>query len=135
MPSASLPHGYPFRFVDRIVEERDEAFTRGRVQLLVTAGQRAVGARRWQSPFLLAEAVAQSALLLQGGDPEIGRSGFLAGLEAFEFARDPSPGERLTVEVALEARYGRILKFSGVVSNGDETLARGVVLVREGEPK
>jgi len=134
MPPAALPHGYPFRFVDRIVEERDEAFTRGRVELLVTAGQRAASGGAWPSRFLLAEAVAQSALLLQGGDPEIGRSGFLAGLEGFEFSRDPMPGERLTVNVALSARFGKMLKFSGVVTSGDEPVARGVVLVREGEP-
>ena len=35
-------------------------------------------------PLLLAEAIAQSALLLEGGDPEAGRTGFLAGLDGFE---------------------------------------------------
>ena len=87
----------------------------------------------WASPLLLAEAVAQTALLLEGGDPEIGRRGFLAGIEAFETARPPRAGESLSIFVRLSARFGAIVKFEGEVRSGDEIIARGAILVRKGE--
>ncbi len=130
---AELPHRYPFRFVDTILEARDETFSRGRVSMTVSAGQRSCSGPAWTTPFLLAEAIAQSALLLEGGDPEIGRSGFLAGIDAFAVERSPEPGERLSVDVSLVARYGPVLKFQGTIRHGAERIAAGEILVRQGE--
>ena len=61
----ALPHGYPFRFVDAVVEERNADFSRGRVRVGVTVNGRAAMGEQWGSPLLLAEAIAQAALLLQ----------------------------------------------------------------------
>ncbi|HET7452432.1 MAG TPA: hypothetical protein VFL12_06810 [Thermoanaerobaculia bacterium] len=132
---AELPHRYPFRFVDTVLEERDAAFSRGRVSMTVSAGQRACSGASWATPFLLAEAIAQSALLLEGGDPEIGRTGFLAGIDAFAVDRAPEPGERLSVDVALVARYGPVVKFFGTVRGGSGRLASGEIVVRRGEER
>jgi len=130
---AELPHRYPFRFVDTVLEARDETFSRGRVSMTVSAGQRACSGDAWAMPFLLAEAIAQSALLLEGGDPEIGRTGFLAGIDAFAVDRCPEPGERLSVEVSLVARYGPIVKFSGTIRGEPGRVASGEIVVRRGE--
>jgi len=130
-----LPHQYPFRFVDTVLEERDAGFTRGRVSMTATAGQRACSGPDWGMTFLLAEAIAQSALLLEGGDPGIGRSGFLAGIDAFSVDRSPSPGERLTVDVALVARFGPIVKFRGEISGEPGAVVRGEIVVRQGEER
>ena len=130
---ADVPHTYPFRFVDVVAEPRNEDFSRGTVRIAVTSNARAAAGEGWPSPFLLAEAIAQSALLLEGGDPEIGRTGFLAGIEEFEASRNPRAGETLEVRVRLEARFGSIVKFRGEVWSGDETLARGSILVRRGQ--
>jgi 3-hydroxymyristoyl/3-hydroxydecanoyl-(acyl carrier protein) dehydratase len=127
-----LPHAYPFRFVETVLEPRDETFSRGRVLVAVTANARAAAGEGWHSPFLLAEAIAQSALLLEGGDPAIGRTGFLAGVESFEALRPPRAGETLEVRVRMAARFGAIIKFDGEVFCGAEALARGSVLVRQG---
>ena len=131
--SDSLPHAYPFRFVDTIVREKNHDFSEGTVSLRVAGNSRASMGGAWQSPLLLAEAIAQAALLLEGGDADLGRRGFLAGLDGLEFARPPAPGETLTVDVRLAARFGAIVKFEGTVRTGDETLAKGAVLVRKGE--
>ena len=56
-----------------------------------------------------AEAIAQAALLLEGGDSEEARSGFLAGIEGFEAKRLPVAGETLEVSVRLAARFGATL--------------------------
>ena len=127
-----LPHAYPFRFVETVVEPRNEEFSRGAVRVAVSANSRAAAGEAWQSALLLAEAIAQSALLLEGGDPEIGRTGYLAGIEDFQVSRAPRAGETLEVQVRLTARFGAIVKFDGEVFRGAESLARGSVLVRQG---
>ena len=87
---------------------------------------------RWGSPAFLAEALAQAALLLQGGDAAAGRKGFLAGIDGFEVSRLPEAGESLEVAVRLAARFGRVIKFEGEVRSGAQIVARGSILVREG---
>ncbi len=131
----TLPHAYPFRFVDIVLEERNADFSRGRVRAALTANARAVMGERWATPLLLAETIAQGALLLEGGDPELGRSGFLAGLEGFQVFRLPRAGEVLTVDVRLSAKLGPMVRFEGEVTSGGEEIARGAVLVRRGEAR
>ena len=127
-----LPHSYPFRLVEEISEPSDAGFSRGSVRAGVSANGRAAMGVAWASPFLLAEAIAQSALLLEGGDPETGRTGFLAGIDGFEASRAPLAGETLEIRVRLAARFGSIVKFEGEVLSGTEPLARGSILVRRG---
>jgi 3-hydroxymyristoyl/3-hydroxydecanoyl-(acyl carrier protein) dehydratase len=127
-----LPHSYPFRLVETVSTPRDRETWLGVVRFAVSANGRAAMGEAWGSPVLLAEAIAQSALLLEGGDPEVGRTGFLAGIDGFEASRAPRAGETLEVRVRLAARFGAIVKFDGEVFSGDEPLARGSVLVRRG---
>jgi 3-hydroxymyristoyl/3-hydroxydecanoyl-(acyl carrier protein) dehydratase len=131
-PASDLPHAYPFRFVDTVLRPAGADFTEGRVSTRISAGGRAAMNGKWWSSALLAEAVAQAALLLEGGEPEIGRRGFLAGIEDFEIRRIPEAGESLTVDVRLSARFGAVVKFEGEVCSGSETVARGAILVRRG---
>jgi hypothetical protein len=84
MPTAALPHAYPFRFVDTVVEERDADFSRGVVRARISGNARGSMGAGWQSPLLYAEAIAQAALLLEGGDAAAARAGFMAGNEGFE---------------------------------------------------
>ena len=134
-PAPALPHAYPFRFVDVVLEPRNADFSRGRVRASLTVNARASMGNSWGTPLLLAEAIAQSALLLEGGDPGLGRTGFLAGLEGFHVRRMPRAGETLTVDVRLTARLGPMVRFDGEVTCGGEEIARGAVLVRKGETR
>jgi 3-hydroxyacyl-[acyl-carrier-protein] dehydratase len=129
----TLPHGYPFRFVDVVLREKDAEFTGGTVAARVSANGRAAMGEAWGSPLLLAEAMAQSALLLEGGDADVGRRGFLAGIEGFEAERAPRAGETLRVDVRLAARFGAMVRFEGEVRAGDALIARGAIIVRRGE--
>jgi 3-hydroxymyristoyl/3-hydroxydecanoyl-(acyl carrier protein) dehydratase len=131
---SDLPHVYPFRFVDTVLRPPGPDFSGGAVRARISAGAWAAKEGAWGSPALLAEAIAQAALLLEGGDPEAGRRGFLAGIEGFEIRRMPEAGETLTVDVRLSARYGAIVKFEGEVRSGSESIARGAILVRRGSP-
>ena len=132
MAAAALPHEYPFRFVDAVVEERDAAFNRGSVRARITANARGAMGAAWQSPLLYAEAIAQAALLLEGGNADLARAGFLAGLEDFVAERMPLAGETLDISVRLAAHFGAIFRFDGEVRSGEELVARGSVLVRKG---
>lgn len=125
-----LPHAYPFRFADRTLEKTGPAT--GRVRMLVTANARCV-AEGVLAPMTLAELVAQAALLLQGGDPELGRSGFLAGFSGFTFDIAPEAGECLEVELRVAGRLGPVVKFEGTIRDGaGRRVASGAVTVRQG---
>lgn len=132
MPPAAFPHAYPFRFVDTVSRPAQETFS-GAVRVRVSANARAAMGAGWPSPLLYAEAIAQAALLLEGGDAEAGRRGFLAGLSDFESARLPLAGETLDVDVRLAGQFGSVFRFDGRVVSGEETLAKGSVLVRKGD--
>jgi 3-hydroxymyristoyl/3-hydroxydecanoyl-(acyl carrier protein) dehydratase len=134
---APLPHAYPFRFVDTgeplgPASDNDAAW-QGSVTARISADSWSVRDGELASPAVLAEAIAQAALLLEGGDPEIGRTGFLAGIDGFEVTRLPKAGDTLTISVKLAGRFGSVFKFEGEIRSADEPLARGAVLVRKGE--
>jgi 3-hydroxymyristoyl/3-hydroxydecanoyl-(acyl carrier protein) dehydratase len=76
--------------------------------------------------------IAQSALLLQGGEAATGRQGYLAGIDNFTFTRAPEAGESLEVQVVLKGRFGPAVKFEGEVRSGGESIARAGVVVRQG---
>jgi 3-hydroxymyristoyl/3-hydroxydecanoyl-(acyl carrier protein) dehydratase len=134
MGIGALPHAYPFRFVDTVAQPAGPDFSNGRVLARVSSNGRGAMGEAWQSPMLLAEAIAQAALLLEGGDPEAARHGFLAGIQELEVTRAPRAGETLEIEVGLAGRFGPVLRFDGSVSANGERLARGSVLVRKGPP-
>jgi len=125
-----LPHAFPFRFADGVVERTGPA--EGRVHAAVTADAAAVRATGFPAAAL-AELVAQSALLLSGRDPALSRNGFLAGLSDFSVERLPEPGDVLRIDVVLAGRLGDAVKFEGVVTDGGGgAVARGAVTVRQG---
>ncbi|HEX4441542.1 MAG TPA: hypothetical protein VH854_15815 [Thermoanaerobaculia bacterium] len=132
MHEADLPHAYPFRFVDAISAPANEAFEGGRVRIQVSANGRAAMGETWQSPFLCAEAIAQAALLLEGGTAADGRRGYLAGIQDFHVERLPEAGETLEVEVRIAGRFGPLVRFDGRVSSEGREVAGGSVLVRQG---
>jgi 3-hydroxymyristoyl/3-hydroxydecanoyl-(acyl carrier protein) dehydratase len=133
MATAGLPHAYPFRFADTVLERPVSGVSGGRIRVRVTANGRAAMGAAWRSPLLHAEAIAQAALLLEGGDPESFRNGFLAGIDAFEAVRAPRAGETLEIRVQLTARFGAVVRFDGEVYSEGEAIARGTILVRKGE--
>ena len=132
MPPAALPHAYPFRFVDTPLQRTEAGDSGGRARARVSANGRAAMGEGWQSPLLLAEAIAQATLLLDPGDPESGKRGYLAGIQDLEMTRPPQAGETLEIEVRLAGSFGPVFRFDGRVFSGAEVLASGSILVRKG---
>ena len=133
MSGAAFPHAYPFRFVDRVSQPPGAEFQDGRVRIRVTGNARAAMGETWQTGLLYPEAIAQAALLLESGDPEAARRGYLAGVTDLSIERAPRAGETLEISVRLHGRFGAMHRFEGEVRSGEEVLARGSVLVRKGE--
>ena len=140
MSAAAFPQAYPFRFVDTVSQGATSGGERtappgfqGRVRVRVTANARAAMGEGWQSPLLYPEAIAQAALLLEGADAEAGRRGYLAGIQELSIERAPRAGETLVISVRLHGRFGAMHRFDGEVRAGEELVARGSVLVRQGE--
>ena len=131
MTYTELPHGFPFRFADTVVASTGRA--EGRVRASVTA---AADASRGGpvAPALFGELIAQAALLLEGGDADLGRKGFLAGISDLRVLRPAIPGDLLDVEVRVSGRFGDFVKFDGAISDAaGAEIARGSVLVRTGK--
>lgn len=132
MPGDALPHTYPFRFAETVLCRANADFSEGRVRVRVSANGCAAMGPQWHSPLLFVEAIAQSALLLEGGEAASGRLGFLAGIDNFTFTRVPEAGESLEVDVRMTGRFGPAVKFEGEVRSGGEMVARAGVVVRQG---
>jgi predicted hotdog family 3-hydroxylacyl-ACP dehydratase len=125
-----LPQAYPFRFADRTLERTGPAS--GRVRAAVTANARGAAGGTLGAHFV-GELMAQAALLLEGGDPETAKGGFLAGFPELSGERLPAAGDILTVEVRLAGRLGNVVKFEGTVRDGAGAgIARGSFLVKRG---
>lgn len=129
-----LPHRYPFLLVDRVIELSDD---------------RAVGIKNvsGNEPFfqghfpgyavmpgvLIAEAAAQVGAVAVLSKPEYqGRLAFLAGLDAWRFKRQVTPGDTLTIEVTLAAirrgigrGHARITVDGKVAAEGELLFAIG----------
>jgi 3-hydroxymyristoyl/3-hydroxydecanoyl-(acyl carrier protein) dehydratase len=139
MTAAAFPHAYPFRFVDTVLQRPDGDFEGGRVRVRVTGNARSAMGESWQTGLLYPEVIAQAALLLQGGDPEAGRHGYLAGITELSIERAPRAGETLEISVRRRGQFGAMLRFDGEVravggeAGAEELVARGSVLVRRGE--
>ncbi len=130
MSFEALPHAYPFRFADRTVERTGEG--KGSVRAVVSAGGRAVASGMY-SAGIVAELMAQAALLVSRSDANLGRTGFLAGLSEVVVLRPPRPGDALRVDVSVARRMGAVVKFDASVHDGGGALvASGAVTVREG---
>ena len=131
VPFEPLPHATRFRFADKTLERTSPGS--GRVSAVVSAG--ASGARGGVfPPFLIGELIAQAALLLEGGDPEIGRTGLLAGLSDVAVERVPVAGDILHVDVRMAGRLGPAVRFDGTIHDGEgRPVAAGSVTVRQGE--
>ncbi len=125
----ALPHTYPFRFVDRTVERTGAGG--GRAAAVLSAGS--WGARGGPlATGLVAELMAQAALLLSGAGPGPVAGTVLAGFSGVVVERSPEPGDALTVHVAVAGRMGPVVKFDAAVLGPDgERIAAGSFTVRQ----
>jgi len=131
----TLPHRFPFRMVDRVVE--------------VEPGRRAVAIKAVSfddffleghyphhpcvPEVLIVEALAQTggiALLSAKGDG----TGVLVKVEEMQFYKTIRPGVQLTLVAEVEFSFGEMAKVRVKAESEGETVAQGIVVLAEGRP-
>jgi 3-hydroxyacyl-[acyl-carrier-protein] dehydratase len=133
-----LPHRYPFRLVDRVLEVED--------------GKRIVGLKNvsvnepyFQGHFpelplmpgvLICESLGQTAALLAYRSTEgvgEGRVLVFSGVDRMRFRRPVFPGDQLRLEVELLRRHRPLWKFKGIALVEGQVAAEGELLLSETE--
>ena len=120
----SLPHRFPFRWIERVGE--------GRARALLSANSTWLrGAAPLPASFL-AELVAQAAALLledPADDPGAPRERWLAGIERLEMRRTVHAGDLLEISVVAGRRFGSTMRVEGLVAIDGETVAEVALLL------
>ncbi len=131
--SHSLPHSFPFRMIDRILE--------------IEPGKRAVALKNVSidEPYLQGhfpkEPVMPSILILEalaqtGGiafhssfEKEEGGVPFLARIDEFRMKKEVSPGDQVVLEAEIEHIFSNLAKVKVRAKVGEETVAEGVLVL------
>lgn len=131
----ALPHRYPFRMIDRLVE--------------LEPGQRAVAVKAIsfddffieghfpQKPcmpeVLIVEALAQTGGIALLSAKEEGM-GFLVKVEEMQFDKVISSGAVLTLSADVEFSFGEMAKVRVKAEARGETVAQGILVLATGKP-
>lgn len=122
-----LPHAYPFRLLDRVLELD---VSRGVGIKNVTAGE-ALMAERQSGTFpdvLVVEALAQLSGLILNYDKE-GGTAVLAQIKTMRFSRAASAGEVLRLVSEAEASFGGLASFNVKALSGEEVIVEGALVL------
>ncbi len=130
-PLAPLPHVFPFRFVETIVDPLSPG-GEGSVRAVVSADARSTQRLSTLPIPVAVEMMAQSALLLQGGDPAVGRKGFLVGLNRVRLRGVVRPGDELEIKVKIAGRFGPMVRFSARMLRGSKVVGTADITVKTG---
>jgi 3-hydroxyacyl-[acyl-carrier-protein] dehydratase len=131
----ALPHRYPFRMIDRVVE--------------LERGQRAVAVKVVsfddffleghfpQDPCmpeaLIVEALAQTGGIAMLSAQEEGM-GILVKVEEMQFHKTVRPGNQLTLSADVEFSFGEMAKVRVKAEAGGGTVAEGILVLAAGKP-
>lgn len=121
-PHSLVPHGFPFRLVDRF---EGEAIA-GRVTISLSTNDFYVRGGYWSAP-LLAEALAQGIALAHRLGA--GTQARLVSLQGVRLLQNIAAGDRLQVEFREEGRLGNLRRFSCRALRGGALVAEATVSV------
>ena len=127
----TIPHRYPFLFVDKVTE--------------IEEGKRVVGLKNvtinepfFQGHFpdypvmpgvLILEALAQvGAIAVLGIEENKGKIGFLAGVDKCRFKRQVKPGDTMKLEVEIIRMKGPIGKGKGIATVDGEVACEAEIM-------
>ena len=119
-----IPHGFPFRLVERVEESPDGR----RTVVLGTADGALTGPGPWPVT-LVAEALAQAILLVE--QPAGLEAPRLVGLDRVVLYQPLEPGDRLEVEVKELGAFGELRRYAcrglrggGLAATAEVTVSR-----------
>lgn len=115
-PTAYLPHGNSFLFIDRVLSREPGA---GATGIKCVTHEPCV----YPQIFLI-ESMAQLGGIAAGQE---GDGGFLASIDHAEFSRGIRAGDRILVSVRILKSFGRLLLLEGEASVDGEKIAGAVL--------
>lgn len=132
----NLPHSFPFRMIDRIIE--------------IEKGKKAIALKNVSidEPYfsghfqndpvmpgvLILEAMAQAGgLAFQSSFEEEEGIPFLAGIETFRLKRRAIPGDQLLIEATILHIFSHLAKVNVQVRVGEEILGEGTLVLAKGQ--
>jgi len=129
---AHLPHRYPFLLVDRVLVR--EPGVRVVAEKLISITEPYFQGHFEGCPLvpgvLMLEMLAQAGGFLEA-EPLHGQAIFLAGVQDARFKAPAFPGDKLTLEVTPEARFGGLMRILATVKRGEEVLCTAKLLVKK----
>lgn len=131
--TSRLPHRFPFRFVDRVLE--CEPGLRAVAEKLVSMSEPYLQGHMPGRPLvpgvLMIEMLAQTAAFLDGaGHPDT--PVFLAQVVDARFKAPAFPGDRLRMEVNAGAAFGGFQRIEGMVTCEGRVLCTAQLLLKKG---
>ncbi len=130
----SLPHSYPFRMVDRILEL--DPGKRAIATKMVSYDDFLCGknfpSRSYVPEVLIIEGLAQTGgiAMLSGEKRKVG---FLVKVEEISFFKPLSAGVQLIYLAEVQFRFGTMAKVKVSAKIADEVIAKGTLVLAEGE--
>ena len=132
----NLPHAFPFRVIDRILDI--EKGKRATTLKNVSVDEPYFLGHFPKEPFLpgvlILEAMAQTGGLAFESSFEKGQKGIpaLVSIEEFRVKRGVIPGDQLIIEAEVLRIFSNLAKVKALAKVGEETVAEGtLVLARE----
>jgi 3-hydroxyacyl-[acyl-carrier-protein] dehydratase len=131
----ALPHRYPFRMIDRVME--------------LEPGQRAVTVKavscddfflegHFPQDLCMPEALIVEALAQTGGIALLSAKeegmGILVKVEEMQFDKTITPGTLLTLSADVEFSFGEMAKVRVKAEAAGETVAQGILVLAAGKP-
>ncbi len=133
-----LPHAFPFRMIDRILEV--EPGKRARTLKNVSVDEPFLQGHFPHEPvmpdLLILEAMAQTGGIafhsLPGADE--GDVPYLARVEEFRAKKRVVPGDRMVLEAEIERVFSNLAKVKAIARVEEEIVAEGMLVLAKGPP-
>lgn len=131
-PLKSLPHGYPFRFLDNIVELSSE---RGVAIKNATVNESFFRGHFQENPLmpgvLIVEAMAQLAGLVMNYGKGKETTAFLAQIKDMKLKRPVLPADRIQITAEAKERFSTLANFSVKAMVDTALVAEGELVMAE----
>ncbi|MBI5970147.1 MAG: 3-hydroxyacyl-ACP dehydratase FabZ [Deltaproteobacteria bacterium] len=125
-----LPHSYPFRFLDKVIEI---SRVRGVAIKNVTANEEFFQGHFKDDPImpgaLIIEALAQLAGLVMNHGDEKATGAYIAKVKDMKFKTKVSPGDTVTLIAEAQESFSNIAGFSVKAVVKDKTVAEGEIVM------